>query len=415
MKMIYLWICLIIGVFALVLTIILLDDKPLFQGVKEIVTRVYGGGEESFGEATSPIVISEVYSSNKSSIITLSQTYIDSYFDWKFTEINKTYWKANFTVDKDFWSNVTYCRNLNNPTQKATCFQTLCTSYLSDYLDCNSLGNRTRLLNDITNFANYPLKNLTSNIRFSNFQIDLTEGKASFNIFFPNGITDGERAEFGFGSTLIWTTNGIITFDDDAADPASYIANITNTNSQSPNFTGTLTKFAVLVNITTAGTLEAGEGTYFWHCETNTCADTYLLGSILQANVTVGVKWVNLTNSALLSRIEHNGIDSEFLKANESADFLDGGENLNYVAKVVLEYTPPLDSCSCPTPAAEWEILNGDECSIDNECTIYPYKFKVIDGRMSILNGGYIRAGGCYIKDEESLFIENGGGLYCGN
>jgi len=33
---------------------------------------------------------------------------------------------------------------------------------------------------------------------------------------------------------------------------------------------------------------------------------------------------------------------------------------------------------------------------------------------MSILSGGVIRADGCFIKDEESLFIEDGAGLFCG-
>ena len=32
---------------------------------------------------------------------------------------------------------------------------------------------------------------------------------------------------------------------------------------------------------------------------------------------------------------------------------------------------------------------------------------------MSILSGGYLRAGGCYVKDEESLYVDDEGGLYC--
>ena len=71
------------------------------------------------------------------------------------------------------------------------------------------------------------------------------------------------------------------------------------------------------------------------------------------------------------------------------------------------------DSCTCPASPAEWTIINGDECSLDSVCEIYPYHFRVLDGRMSILSGGYLRANGCYVKDGESLFIEESGGLYC--
>jgi hypothetical protein len=76
-------------------------------------------------------------------------------------------------------------------------------------------------------------------------------------------------------------------------------------------------------------------------------------------------------------------------------------------------YEPPTDSCTCPASPAEWHIINGDECSLDSVCNIYPYHFRVLDGRMSILSGGYIRSGGCYVQDQESLYVETGGGLYC--
>ncbi len=152
-------------------------------------------------------VIGESYQSNE--IIIEKQDYIDAYFEWQFMEINNTHWLAKFTINQTFWKDATYCRDLIKPTEKANCFLALCNNYFFDYLNCSDSEDRTKLLNDITNFVTYPLRNLTENIRFSDFQINLEEGTASFYIIFPNGFKVGKRAEFGFNSTIISTTTTI--------------------------------------------------------------------------------------------------------------------------------------------------------------------------------------------------------------
>ena len=72
------------------------------------------------------------------------------------------------------------------------------------------------------------------------------------------------------------------------------------------------------------------------------------------------------------------------------------------------------DSCSCPG-SGNWHIINGDECELTTTCDLTTNKFRVLDGKMRILSGGYIRAGGgCYVNDSQSLYVDDSGGLFCG-
>ncbi len=140
-------------------------------------------------------------------IVVESQTYIDEYFNWQFTEIDNNIWIANFTIEQALWNDTTACLALKGGQQN-TCFQNLCNNYFSDYFTCDNT-NRNKLRNDLQNVTSYSLRNLTSGISFSDFQINLTSGTGSFNIIFPEGFKTDESAEFGFGSTVINTTTTV--------------------------------------------------------------------------------------------------------------------------------------------------------------------------------------------------------------
>ena len=72
------------------------------------------------------------------------------------------------------------------------------------------------------------------------------------------------------------------------------------------------------------------------------------------------------------------------------------------------------DSCSCPS-SGDFEVINGDVCEISTTCDIGSNSFRVLNGKMRITSTGKIIAnGGCFVKDDESLFVEDGGGLFCG-
>lgn len=100
-------------------------------------------------------------------------------------------------------------------------------------------------------------------------------------------------------------------------------------------------------------------------------------------------------------------------------------DNLNVELVLDTDYTPPdnlninlilsdviTDSCSCPS-SGDWHIIDGDECSLSTVCNIGSNKFRVLDGKMRINSGGFIRAGGCFVADTHSLYIDENGGLYC--
>jgi len=147
-----------------------------------------------------PSIIREFYPANEIRIE--SQDYIDAYFEWQFTEINSTYCLVNFTINQTLWNDVKTCLAEKGP-KRATCFANLCNKYFSGYLECSVQG--AKLEADFSNITNYPLVNLTKSINFKSFQIDLDNGKGSFYIIFPSGFKEGERAKFGFGSTVINT------------------------------------------------------------------------------------------------------------------------------------------------------------------------------------------------------------------
>ena len=140
-----------------------------------------------------------------SSISIVSQTYIDTVFEWNFININGTRWIATFRIDPAFWNSTKTCLGQTGASRNA-CFQNLCTSNPALQVNCSNLNNRTKLAADLANMSSYPLTNLTGNIKFSGFVIDTANGNGTFYIDFTNGFKTGQSAKFGFGSTVVNTT-----------------------------------------------------------------------------------------------------------------------------------------------------------------------------------------------------------------
>lgn len=290
---------------------------------------------EQVGEQTA--TNTDVY--QQEHIAVSSQDYLDDYFTFNFEKINENLWRGTLHTQPQFLADIKFCygKNINN-----NCWDNLINTYFSDPV--YSGYTKQELKAEMEGMANYPIQNLSDGWKFNNFSFDINTGTANFDIIFPNGFQLNQTAKFGYNSTFVWTTNGIITFDDDDGAPASYIAEILNTTGHKPSFKGTLTQVDIKIEVTTGKNIDAGEGFNVSHCETVACSDTYPIGGLDGTDLnTEGIFWVNSTDATLLARFEHDGADSEFLKINETADGLDNGEDLNFVASVWLVYTndPP--------------------------------------------------------------------------
>lgn len=158
----------------------------------------------------------------------------------------------------------------------------------------------------------------------------------------------------------MWDSALIIDFDHDSGNP--FTAEILNGSSDKPGFSGTLTKFAVRVVIDVGNNMDNGDGITCDHCETSGCSDTYTIGSLVHPSPDMDAEttyWINNTDSALLSRIEHDGADSEFLWC----DFVgtdNGGDNLQASIYVHLEYTPPAPTTVSDESTNSTTTFSGD-------------------------------------------------------
>ena len=191
--------------------------------------------------------------------------------------------------------------------------------------------------------------------------------------------------------TQTWTSALLFSFDDDDGAPATYTAEILDSGADQPSFGGTLTKVAVMVDVTTGTSIDAGEGTNFYHCETSACTSSYPIGGITGTQLnTEGVFWVNSTDATLLARFEHDGVDSEFLKGNETADGLDGGENLNYDAYVLLDYdTVPTWSSNSSNGTIAGEYINH-QVNWNDDIALSGYIFEFDNGTGSFTNDSFV-------------------------
>lgn len=193
-------------IFVLVLSILLIVENVKAQEEMEeqpidILQLEFFDQDNNFG-----IGVGEI---TKMDLMIVKQDYIDSLIVWELNQINKTYWNVTGVIDRNFWSNATYCRDLISAAQKRTCFMNVCNNFLNDTIPCDAT-HRNMILSDIANFSSYPLTNLTPRMIFKNRNINLTSGTISFLLELPERLVVGDTSILGFGSTTVSVTANTI-------------------------------------------------------------------------------------------------------------------------------------------------------------------------------------------------------------
>ena len=142
-----------------------------------------------------PSMIGSFYPSN---IIEITkQDYIDEYINWKFIWTVSEF-ESEFEFVEPFFSDIKNCNTTSLSNCSYKCWGDIKNAYLQNY-------SAEKICIDFNSMTNYPLVNLTQNIAFEDFEVDMTEGKGKFKIKFLGGFKDGESARLGFDSTVINT------------------------------------------------------------------------------------------------------------------------------------------------------------------------------------------------------------------
>jgi len=68
------------------------------------------------------------------------------------------------------------------------------------------------------------------------------------------------------------------------------------------------------------------------------------------------------------------------------------------------------DTCNCPA-SGQWNIINGNNCSLSAVCDIGDESAIIQNGSLRILSGGQLRSGGFSFEENQGFAIEDGGGL----
>ncbi|MCX6776344.1 MAG: sialidase family protein [Candidatus Micrarchaeota archaeon] len=241
--------------------------------------------------------------SSTQTIQIVSQTYIDSYLNWDFKQVDDRTWTASFTMDSAFFSSTKNCTVMTG-TSRTSCFSNLCDKYSKTSngtaFDCTS--DRTKLQADLLNMSNYPLKNLTAGISFSNFIIDMVNGNGSFKINFLDGFKENEGGKFGFGSTIVNSA----TLLDPQWGSGRNICRDSNNNLHAVFFySSSVVKYANSTNngsVWTVTTLDTGLTALYRNphidCNGDNISITYAQGTtsgILQYSTNAGGSWTEKT------------------------------------------------------------------------------------------------------------------------
>lgn len=104
----------------------------------------------------------------------ISKDYIDKYIDWGFEEINDSIWKAKFFINEELINKIKECQVLSGG-QRNSCFIILCNDFFSNEIDCNT-ASRNELVNNLLNMSDYPLRNISGDMKFNNFNVDMETG-----------------------------------------------------------------------------------------------------------------------------------------------------------------------------------------------------------------------------------------------
>lgn len=205
----------------------------------------------------------------------------------------------------------------------------------------------------------------------------------------------GADTEFG--------TNNMYYIDT----PSSGIGRVTTTdNSPWPDpitFTENDNVYSIYCNYTVPppppkGIINNTPGSIpFYH---NGTTINYICGSMNDGDECTATFWVNATGTIGSNWTFYGTASSESVDVNS----INSSEiNITITSE---------DSCSCPD-TGDWHIIDGDICTLNTECILTPNAFRVIEGSMTILPDGIIRASSCFTTDGEILFVSDGGKLYC--
>jgi len=122
----------------------------------------------------------------------------------------------------------------------------------------------------------------------------------------------------------------------------------------------------------------------------------------------------NFTNPTLFETNDCNGTHVQskfFFETNSSETPVLYNYTYGY-SDLITEVAPPPDTCDCPT-SGNWDIDDGSSCYLSTTCNIAT-KLRIDSGSLRIQSSGFLRSGGCYVADAQSLYVDDGGGLFCG-
>jgi len=141
-----------------------------------------------------------------------------------------------------------------------------------------------------------------------------------------------------FASPDTWSSKLLGTIEDDAT-PEAYFE-ILDTGDERPSYSGTTTKYAVKLVVSSVAKLDGDEYAYCDHSEDGST----VWGSIGNVLITAQqTEWINSTESSLLAQIDHDGVDQEWVHCNISN--IDPADEVTYDVYVYFEYTPtPVDN-----------------------------------------------------------------------
>ena len=173
-----------------------------------------------------PAFASPISTTAQPTIEIVSQDYIDAYMNFKFTQIDDKRFMVEYSMQPDMKKAIQDANKLEKQTDKEAA--------LSAVYDTKIMTGKAKFSKAdfmAQDMSATPLQNLTQNIKTSKKTVDyLTDGY--FILEFPNGFKSGEKAKFGFGSTVITTNvDGLNTVAKNIVKTTDGTLWVLNTNS----------------------------------------------------------------------------------------------------------------------------------------------------------------------------------------
>jgi len=135
-----------------------------------------------------------------------------------------------------------------------------------------------------------------------------------------------------------WSSKLLGTIDDDT-NPDAYFEILDGSNGR-PSYSGTTTKYAVKLVVSSVAKLDGDEYAYCDHSEDGSSVWGPIGNILITATQT---EWINSTDSGLLAQIDHDGVDQEWVHCNITG--IAAADEVIYGVYVYFEYTPtPTDN-----------------------------------------------------------------------